>query len=446
MTMALQDTTKKDIATFFDIHRRPQHEPVHLSLDAFLETLPAGQLFDSDTSLVPCPPVPRIDHALQVNTADWLQLQMVLVWSLTGMLADKETMYPYRDIYQSLLKKYNLESTFTLSVLFAYLIAGFRVKRNGWSCEDKNNVDDFKHFCSQLLDPSMSTLDATTFMCAHREADEEDPNKLVKKLKTVSFVRAINVIKGLVHNTPHTNVQLTIYHLNENKYSLLAIFPNIIFKYLETDGLGKLLQTLGEHYVQIEALATQLATDKLVITMVPTQQHITDTRRLCKELGGKDWRLLTPHVAAQSLTNSHLHEITAEAAMEEVARYMPEYSAVKIDSFASMYERHPQDEDTMKWYAEQERLSPYAKALYETLFYYNWGQKVASKHGIAIGLDRDHSDFQIRAFHTGFNATYTFGSTAPVAYLRRSEREVGKTDIHSVSLRQFWRHSADDRR
>ena len=130
--------------------------------------------------------------------------------------------------------------------------------------------------------------------------------------------------------------------------------------------------------------------------------------------------------------------------MEEVNRYMPEYGAVR--SFQSHRPEHTGDADLIAWYAEQENMTPYAKAFYETMFYFSWGQKIHQCGGIAIGVDRDHSDFQVRAFHTGYNDNYAFGSRAPLVYLRRSEREIGKTDIHSVSLRQFWRYSGDHKR
>jgi hypothetical protein len=437
---------KNDSAIFYDIHRHPEKQhAIELTLAQFLDSAAKGQLFTSDTAIAPCPDLPAIDGALQLDTSDWVNLEIALVWALTGKLADKETIYPYRDVYRALLKTYKLQNTFRLSVLVAYLICAIRLKRNGWSTEDKNNVDDYKVFCEQLLDPDVPTVTVSAFMCAHREADEEDANKLVKKLKTESFVRIMNIFNSVAHNLTEKTVNFTIFHLDDNRYSLLAIFPNIIFKYLESDGLGVLLRTLGEHYRTIEALTQELSTDRLKVTLKPTGEYIAATRKLCAEVGGENWRQLTPAEAARTVTDSYLHEITEEAAMEEVRRYMPEYGAVKANSVTTAY-THAGDENIMQWYAEQENLTPYAKALYETLFYFNWGKTTKEQDGIAVGIDRDHSDFQVRAFHTGYNSDYQFGSCAPVVYLRRSDRELGKTDIHSLSLRQFWRYSGDNKR
>lgn len=79
------------------------------------------------------------------------------------------------------------------SVACAYSACEVRLKRSGWSVEDKNNLDDFRTWCGHLLDPDDLDIAISTFMCAHREADEEDANKLVKKLKTKSFVRTIQM-------------------------------------------------------------------------------------------------------------------------------------------------------------------------------------------------------------------------------------------------------------
>ena len=436
---------QNEVAYFFDIHRHPEKGLITLSLPEFINQAKSGQLFTTDTASGSCPTEPDINRALQPNTNDWIKLQILLVWSLTSKTVDKETIYPYRDVYQNLIKKHGINSSFRLCVLFAYLICGFRLKRYGWSCEDKNNVDDFKKFCDLLLDHN-NKLNITTFMCAHRESDEQDANKLVKRLKTESFIRAINVIKGLVYNSHNKSAKLTIYHLDDDKYSLLAIFPNIIFKYIESDGLSTLLNTLENHYNQIKELAGQLSSDRLSLNVIPTKEHIIATRQQCEKIGKTNWKSLSPHQAQQLVNNKNIHEIADATAMDEVARYMPEYGAIKIDGFASYYKKHPGDKAIMDWYVQQEKLTPYAKAFYETLFYYNWGRDTRKNNRIAIGIDRDHSDFQVRAFHAGFNAKYEFGSTAPLLYLRRSDREVGKQDIHSISLRQFWRYSADSKR
>lgn len=438
---------KDDRAVFFDINRHPdKHKTLSLDLREFLDLSVQGQLFGSEPSVTTTRPVlPDIDGALTLGTNEWIKLQLVLIWALTGKIADRDTVAPYKDVYRNLLKQFNIQNSFRISVAFAYLTCAVRLKRNGWGAEDKNNVDDFESFCRQLLDPAKGTIMATTFMCAHREADEEDSNKLVKKLKTESFVRIINALKGAVYNLDDKKVDLAIYHLDGSRYSLLAIFPNIIFQYLESEGLGMLLNTLGKHYHEIEQLGRELTTDKFSIHLSPSEKHIIETRAFCEEIGGEAWRSLTPHEAARILPE-YLDEITGVAAMAEVSRYMPEYNAVKINGINVNYKQHAEDEEVMRWYSQQEDLSPYGKAFYETLFYFNWGRKTRQTDGVAIGIDRDHSDFQVRAFHAGYNGEYKFGSRAPVVYLRRSDREVGKNDINSLSLRQFWRYSADHKR
>lgn len=438
------NNTDLDTAYFFDIHRHPhKHTKLELSLEAFLEASRNGQLFDSEPTETATPVIPDAKSITSINTTSWIDLQILLVWTLTGKIADKETIYPYRDVFQALLKRYGLRSSFRLNVVCAYLICAVRLKRNGWSAEDKNNVDDFQEFCSRLLDPRKNVINGSTFMCAHREANETDANKLVPKLKSESFVRVVNILRGIVYNLENKQLLLTVYHLNQSKYSLLAIFPNIILKYLEQEGLDKLLTSIGEHYMEIDGLIKELSCDRLRLSLFPTEKHIINTRRLCEDLGGADWRTLTPLKGQQSLPDMILHEIAEEAAMDEVERYMPEYGNIISGGTLTQKALQTKNAELVGWYEEQENLTPYAKALYETIFYYNWGRILSDSDGIGIGIDRDHSDFQVRAFHAGYNKAYEFGSRAPIVYLRRSEREVGKSDVHSLSLRQFWRYSTD---
>jgi hypothetical protein len=434
----------KDAATFYDIHRKPdENTALSYSLEQFLEAAAKGQLFASDEAAMLCPPLPDPTLALEPSKDDWLKLQAVLAWSLTGKLADKETLYPYREIYRAMLKKYGLESTFRLSAAFAYLLCGVRLKRHGWGSEDKNNIDDFSAFCEQLLDPAKPNVTIYTFMCAHREADEADKNKLVRQLKTQSFVRIANLLKGVACNVSDKRLGVVIHHLDGARFSLLAIFPNIIFRYAAEDGIQQLLDTLDGHYKQIDELAARLSDDTVTLQLTPTTGHIAATRRLCETIGGKDWRRLTPASARQAGLDDSVFEIAEESATDEVTRYMPEYGAIGQTDYSA---QDNQDADLIAWYKDQEDLTPFAKALYETLFYYSWGKLAGEKQALAIGMDRDHSDFQVRAFHAGYHGSYEFGSRAPLVYLRRSEREIGKNDVHSISLRQFWRHSDDHKR
>lgn len=89
---------------------------------------------------------------------------------------------------------------------------------------------------------------------------------------------------------------------------------------------------------------------------------------------------------------------------------------------------------------ETQEMHPTAKALYETAFYYLWGQRSAKqKVEMAIGIDRDHNHFQHVAWGYGYHADAKKREAATLLYARRAPEKDRGSALSDYRLRQFWR-------
>ncbi len=79
-----------------------------------------------------------------------------------------------------------------------------------------------------------------------------------------------------------------------------------------------------------------------------------------------------------------------------------------------------------------------ARAFYECAFYYIWGCYCGSTKCFGIGLDRDHSEYQVESWKLGYEDECK-DALSVLPYARRTETRHHDGQLRGLSLRQFWR-------
>lgn len=365
----------------------------------------------------------------------WVRTIRTLVLSISGKIISLVDVYTYRDLLTILRSEFNYEcNSFPKLLAFSYLICGFDIKRSNWSEGGVNSYADYISFL-RTISIREDKLKIYSFMCPHREADNVAINTIVDKVKTESFLRLVNVIKGYIYNYyPSCRaIDWTIYHITGHKSELPALFPNIVKNYLDNYSIDILINKLETNYHQVKEIATKLSDTRSNIHLEPLQKYIKMVEKQCLTRYGQNWSQITD----VSQISDQIMLLATNLTCRDVERYMPEFEQA---DFIETLNNHSSN-SVIDYYLNSGNYSLHGKALYETMFYYMWGRICKLTGGIGIGIDRDHDLFQTQAFNLGYNDLLDYTNGASLLYMRRSSRENGLTSLKSMSLRQFWRYS-----
>lgn len=365
----------------------------------------------------------------------WVRAIRTFVLSISGKIISLVDVYMYQDLLTLLRSKFNYEcDSFPKLLAFSYLICGFDIKRSNWSEGGVNSYADFISFL-KTISVREDKLKIYSFMCPHREADNVAINTIVDKVKTESFLRLVNVIKGYIYNyyPKRREIDWTIYHMTGHKSELPALFPNIIKNYLDNYSINKLINRLEFNYQQVKEVSAKLSNKRSNIHLEPLQKYINMVEQQCLAKYGENWSQITD----VSKITDQIISLATNLTRRDVERYMPEFEKTDFIEALNKYSFNP----IIKYYLQFGKFSLHGKALFETMFYYLWGRICKSTGGIGIGIDRDHDLFQTQAFNLGYNDLLDYANGASLLYMRRSARENGLTNLKSISLRQFWRYS-----
>lgn len=234
----------------------------------------------------------------------------------------------------------------------------------------------------------------------------------------------------------------------------------MFIQYLEKGDIGYLLSLLRDHFSDLKNLARKLTTDSLKINIEHLDNITRETHLFLIRQFGNNWHDLN---FEEGYEPSFLVDTALNFVKPEIQRLNPFYrngSAVdflylkdeflkknlnKVSEFSieSLDSRELSEVVTsaINWFFENQLMHISAKALYETAFYYVWGRNSAMKRsGIAIGIDRDHAEYQYLAWKRGYN-DYCYGDHCEnsIVYARRSKKEIIHSTLNDISFRQFWR-------
>jgi hypothetical protein len=295
--------------------------------------------------------------------------------------------------------------------------------------------------------------DFTTFFCAHREHAPE----MVTELDADNIRRSCRLALGIRNNIAqnrHSKSGLRIIQPAGTPEGLAAVFPEIFLNYLRQGKLADLMLVLSRHFIQLGEVVGQEFNED--VTTEDTTQHVKETLAVAERKFG-DWKN-----TSMDRCDCKRHDEggdpligTLRFTADEISRLMPYYKeglSISQDlisaNLARAKELRPSNPDLPDKVAAAitEFLSirtSTAKAIYETAFYYAWGERARNGNSAIIGLERDHDLFQTLAIVYGFNKGeidhYTRHKSPSIFAKRKSHED--PTRLSGLSFRQFWRLS-----
>jgi len=409
--------------------------------------------FDDNSDTTSLKDIESIDPLLEKNPEDWYKAFGTAICTITGCVINNEDKKYIKKLYSE-LKKYSKNDSVLEELLHSrkfifgclpYIVVGFQVENKGWGKDGNNNIGNFLTMVKALS----RGADVSSFLCAHRE---KKPS-LVEVLDFESVMKASNLILGIRKNihsaTSSTEPQLTFFQPDASIEGVGAVFPEIFLTYLNSGKLGELIMGLYEHFNSLGMfLEHEYKGDVKVVSL---KNHKEAIHEYATSHYGENWK------SFQNLprTGNDALDDMVESTAEKVQRFMPYYEqGINISNDLVRKNISEASKYTNEMSSMAELINgavndfsaintAVSKAIYETVFYGEWGKRTKDRNGVIIGLERDHHLFQTMGIAFGYNdhkLQYNTNQLVPAMYARRNVVD-NPANLNDLSFRQFWRIS-----
>lgn len=394
-------------------------------------------------------------------TREWQRIIQALSLSVCGRVPSTHDMEIARRLLYSLPNQYKRlhENPWDAVGLLVYLFIGFRFHPHFSHQEDVNRLDSAISFLRHLYSGSDAQLDS--ILCSHRGRSVPGGSWLAEEIPSEMALKSLGLQLALLMNVKTlTRRSINWMQQGPGVYASTTVFPELFMRYLMNGTVPHMLIVLANQFVQVRKLLAENSSHDVPCALVDLDRHTHETLLFMKEHFGVHWRGVDYRDGC--FYGDHLVDIAITLALPEIRRLMPFYS----DNFRGVgiaQDQHMRqniaratqlasEQDalvsnlssltrrTIKWFLANRTMHATAKAMYETVFYYLWGKRCGETAGsFAVGLDRDHSEYQVEAWQLGYREASCKDSDGPLLYARRVENPRDDGYLHSVSFRQFWR-------
>ncbi|MBI2464636.1 hypothetical protein HYV64_00695 [Candidatus Shapirobacteria bacterium] len=381
------------------------------------------------------------------KSSRWESAVATMIYAISDQIPNREEIKRGRQIIEVLPKsiKEQINREFILGFL-PYFLTGFNFHTGDHFVEDSNTVKDGATFIEEVH--GKTEIRTSSLLCAHRESHKVKELSLRDHIHTTKAVRALNLFFGLVGNSTSQTSIIDWYQQFSTKRASSNIFPEIFIGYLKTGKISDLVRVLDLHQRELEQLMANATRVDTNISLKSLDLFTTQVETFLSDRYGVDWASHEKPGQSDALT-----DITTGFTLPEVTRLMPFYgqSAAEIRTLEAYRQinidmaEDQRESDLVKqifdWFVQNQRMTKYSKALFETAQYYLWGSTSARDGLVCLGIDRDHSNYQRLAFQQGFLDTQgtTNVKNVPLLYARRRDAETSKGILSEISFRQFWR-------
>ena len=391
----------------------------------------------------------------------WEKAVSTVIYCLSGQIPDRQEVLRGRQIVCQLprwFKKKHLNEQFVLGFL-PYILIGFKTHMEDRFQSDSNRIHDVCKFITHVYE--RRDVEMISCLCAHRGFSARGSHSLANAVHQQKARKTLNLQKAILTKVfGLKNRKICWYQQGPTAMASSNMFSEMFIQYLIVGTIPDLILLLRKHFSETDSLL-RMDTSGLVDTRIINLDVFTS--RTCAFLESKygtDWRITN---FESGVIKTPLVEIALDQVIPEIKRLIPFYGNSLTNDFletrqvylkknllrAQAIESEGIATDivlrTVKaidWFYYNQLMHITAKALYEAAFYYVWGQTTASQQDrIAIGIDRDHSEYQNSAWNMGYcdGALEKDELSTTILYARRTEPENPEGALRGISFRQFWR-------
>ena len=389
----------------------------------------------------------------------WEDYMALLIWSISGREPLRYEILRGRQILMALppaIKKQREFPRFVFGVL-SYILVGFKSHMENGFQPDSNRICDIVEFISKLSMTKDHVFES--FLCAHRGKGGVEKFYLVDDVEPTQALIALNLSKALLANNPWSKKRsLEWFQQGATEFACLNMFPEMFLRYLLSSEIPELLGKLDRHLCQVKTMMMKEECD-VASRMSESDQKSSVALTFMSARYGQSWR--STDFSRVEFANDPIVGIALTDTLPLMMRQMPFYTnqhvysehlkrkevyvANNLEKAKSIQSQFSLDlvRLAIERFYEIQNMHPTAKALYETTFYYLWGRHAEEDEVFSIGLDRDHSKFQNRAWALGMSEArgipFLDDEASSLLYARRSVKAKVSPMLKDFSVRQFWR-------
>ncbi|HEX6976857.1 MAG TPA: hypothetical protein VF185_00670 [Patescibacteria group bacterium] len=400
-----------------------------------------------------------IDPLARAKTQKWEMAVGTVMYAISGQIPDRADVLRGRQIIDKLPKaiKADLDLHFTLSYL-PYLLVGFNIDPRNVHVDEANKIDNAVAFILETYNTSSVT--SLSFLCAHRELTVRKPMSLVSELAGEKIKKTVNLQLGIFCNANIDGALLLWKQQEASEKAGSNMFPDMFINYMTHGQISDMLLLLDSHFQQMKVILEEKNTDKVKILLEGQDEYSSQLEQELSRIFHANWKY-SPASDNCAWPNKLL-SIAEELTIHDIDRLKPYFEVSKENEWKSHLEQlidknlarartleaegqklssgkplSDLTEAAIKWFSENQGMTFSAKSLYETLFYFYWGQQAAKNKQVGVGIDRDYSSFQTAAWEAGY--CMDSSKRAPILYARRIDDEKAGGRLREISYRQFWR-------
>ncbi|GEM_PF-3343770 len=402
----------------------------------------------------------NIDPLARSKTQRWEMAVGTVMYAISGQIPDRVDILRGRQIIEKLPKavKDNLDLHFVLAYL-PYLLVGFNINHHNVYVDEANKIENTVAFISETYNALSVT--SWSFLCAHRELTIRKPMSLVEELAVDKITKTVNLQLGIFSNSNLENALLVWKQQQATEKAGSNMFPDMFINYMNKGSIPDLLLSLDSHFIEMQSILSSKETDKVKFYFEGQDEYTTQLEQELGIMFGENWRRLEkPDI--NSSDSQELFKIATDTTSTEISRLKPyfedsnetewkkrikEIFQINLDRAKTLEDNDKKlstgqsisetTADAINWFVQNQSMNFTAKSVYETLFYFYWGQVAGKNKHVGVGIDRDYSSFQIYSWEKGYKPNTKDGS--PILYARRTDEEKPGGRLKDISYRQFWR-------
>lgn len=321
-----------------------------------------------------------------------------------------------------------------------YFFIGFGfLKNREESYNGLNNFQDGFEVIRRFL--ANEKLIISSVLCAHKDKTEVS---LINSLERKYIRNAVNLIKGLVKNTPIKNAEMVFIQPSGSVFSTIFLYPALIKNYLKKDLIGEMIDTLDNHIKDFKQILLQENEPGILFSVDSInifEQYIEDRGKI--EFGN-DWKQMSSakiySLAGADFepSKNKLAEIAYYMALKDMERLGLQFDYQKDLEEINSAKQNPLKDEAKEIIENLRKFSLYGKAICDCLFYCAWGDYVRKLNGAAICFEIDHEIFQTLCFKIGYSGRET-NLPSPIIYSRKSRKDERDNNLKGICFRESWR-------